>query len=208
MKGCGVLINQENYIKLFLELDSIENEKLEISIEEVSKILYCTPRNSRIIIKKLSELNYINWQGGKGRGNKSKIVFKEDPHDLLMNKAIELVKKGKLTRAQNLMNEYDCHFRGISYEFNKWIDSLFGYKVEEYKDKKLDVLRIKVGMKQIKNLDPTYVFLRSQIHILNQITDSLFTFNHQSNKVEGKLCFFYEYDSEKKSCLLYLKKHK
>lgn len=196
----------EKYITLFLHFQRIIDKSIQASIEEISQILFCTPRNSRIIIKKFVDLGWIQWEHGMGRGNKSKIIFKESPYDLIIKRAMELVRNGELRSARKLINEYENIFHGLTHEFNSWIETLFGYKIENYNQKEIDVLRIKANIKPIVNLDPICVFLRSQIHILKQVNDTLVNYNYITGQIEPHIAFFWEYNSEKNSWTIYLRK--
>lgn len=46
-----------------------------ITIQNISETLFCTERNSKLIIKKLEDLHWIMWFPGRGRGNRSKLSF-------------------------------------------------------------------------------------------------------------------------------------
>lgn len=196
----------EKYITLFLYFQRVIDEKILVSIEEISQILFCTPRNSRIILKKLVDIGWIHWEHGMGRGNKSKLMFKESPYDLIIRKSMDLVRNGEIRSAKKLINEYENIYPDLTHEFNSWIETLFGYKIENYNQKELDVLRIKVQINPIVNLDPIYVFLRSQIHVLKQVSDTLVNYNSISRQIEPHIAFFWEYDSGKNSWTIYLRK--
>ncbi|NPC92121.1 hypothetical protein HOO54_07800 [Bacillus sp. WMMC1349] len=76
----------EHYLKLSTEFSS---EAVAISIQEVAGILCCTPRNAKLILSKLENLQWIRWKRGGGRGHKSEVQFLKQPCTLLF----ETVKK-------------------------------------------------------------------------------------------------------------------
>lgn len=71
-----------------------EGEQLEITVQNISETLFCTERNSKLIIKKLEELHWIAWFPGRGRGNRSKLIFKKHPAPLILDRGKEITKKG------------------------------------------------------------------------------------------------------------------
>ena len=134
---------------LFMHFQKCINEDITTSIEEISGILFCTPRNSKSVLKKLVNLRWINWISGMGRGNKSKLIFLEQPYNLIMKKCMELIKQGEVKSARNLINDYSDMYTDLASEFNSWVDTLFGYNVEISGNKKLDILRLKIEIAPI-----------------------------------------------------------
>ncbi|OVE69066.1 hypothetical protein CCS79_09075 [Clostridium diolis] len=197
----------EKYIMLFMHFQKCINEDITTSIEEISGILFCTPRNSKSVLKKLVNLRWINWISGMGRGNKSKLIFLEQPYNLIMKKCMELIKQGEVKSARNLINDYSDMYTGLASEFNSWVDTLFGYNVEISGNKKLDILRLKIEIAPIAiQLDPIDATLRSDRHILKQISDTLLQYNSTTKQFEPRIAFFWEYNEVKQSLYMYLNK--
>ena len=64
----------------FLELRAgfehgVEHEPQPITLEELAERLYCSTRNVKILLKKMSDQNWISWKPGRGRGNISELTF-------------------------------------------------------------------------------------------------------------------------------------
>lgn len=197
----------EKYIELFRHFQKFINEDITTSIEEISGILFCTPRNSKCVLKKLVNLRWINWTSGMGRGNKSKLMFLEQPYNLIMKKCMELVKDGEVKSARNLINDYSDMYINLVSDFNSWIDTLFGYNVEISGNKKLDILRLKIETSPIAiQLDPIEATLRSDRHILRQISDTLLKYNSTTKQFEPSIAFFWEYNEVRQSLYMYLNK--
>lgn len=71
-----------------------EGEQFEVTVQMIAETLFCTERNSKLIIKKLEELHWITWFPGRGRGNRSKLIFQKQPMTLILDRGKELTKKG------------------------------------------------------------------------------------------------------------------
>ncbi len=74
----------DQYIELWIAYGKgkKEGEQLEITVQNISETLFCTERNSKLIIKKLEELRWIVWFPGRGRGNRSKLIFQKATNDI------------------------------------------------------------------------------------------------------------------------------
>ncbi len=85
----------DQYIELWIAYGKgeKEGEQLEVTVQNISETLFCTERNSKLIIKKLDELNWIKWFPGRGRGNRSKLIFQKDPISLILDRGKEITKK-------------------------------------------------------------------------------------------------------------------
>ncbi|MFD1906311.1 SgrR family transcriptional regulator [Paenibacillus rhizoplanae] len=50
-------------------------QPIPVTIEQLTGILHCTPRNVKFILRKLEEQQLIAWIPGRGRGNRSQMTF-------------------------------------------------------------------------------------------------------------------------------------
>lgn len=202
------MIILEQYIQLWLQCANNERteKQLEISIQNISETLFCTTRNSKLIIKKLEKLKWICWQPGQGRGNRSTIVFLKHPVTLILEMGKEITKKGDIKGGRTLIKQYSSYFPHLSHQFERWIESLFGHQVEITEQGRQDILRLQTNIKCISDFDPTLVSLRSECHIAKHIYDTLVYFNTYTNEIEPRLAFYWEYDNRRIVWTFYLRK--
>lgn len=200
------MIILEQYIALFEKMKPKGRTNIPLSLDEVASILFCTYRNARLIIKKMEELNWVQWTPGKGRGNRSSITFLVDARELVLQRAKELVKKGDLREAKKLITNFESIFPKLEEQFTSWFDSLFGYHTEIYNQQRTDILRLKVNLLPIARLDPLFVTLRSECHILKNLTDTLVKYNNKNNQIEPCLAFYWECNEDHKTWLFYIRK--
>ncbi|MGF9967013.1 ABC transporter substrate-binding protein [Bacillus rhizoplanae] len=202
------MIILDHYIQLWLQYARGGNlgDNIEISLQDISKSLYCTDRNSKFTIKKLEEMQWIGWVPGRGRGNRSKIAFLQDPATLIYEKGKELVKQGEIKSGKAFIQTYAEHFPYVLEKFQTWIDTLFGYHIEQSPQGRIDVLRLNMRIQPIIYLDPMYVTLRSECHIVKHVCDTLVHYNEMTNEVEPRLAFYWEYNDIHKVWTFYLRK--
>ncbi|WP_369899479.1 ABC transporter substrate-binding protein [Bacillus manliponensis] len=207
-KGGRKMVILEQYVQLWIKYMNNErtDKKLEISIQNISETLFCTTRNSKFIIKRLEELEWICWQPGRGRGKRSTIVFLKEPNSLVLEIGKEIVKKGDINDGRTFVKQYDSYFPHLSHQFEGWIESLFGHQVEVTKQGRQDILRLQANIKCISNFDPTLISLRSDCHVAKHVYDTLVYFNIYTGVIEPRLAFHWEYENGRMVWTFYLRK--
>lgn len=183
-----------------------EGERLEVTVQNISGTLFCTERNSKLIIKKLDELNWIKWFPGRGRGNRSKLIFQKHPMSLILDRGKEIMKKGDVKSGSIFVERYSSHFPSVKGEYHSWVDSIFGHKVEMTSEGRRDVLRLQVQMNLDITLDPVYATMRSECHMVKHIFDTLVYVDGNTNIIEPRLAFHWEYNDAEKIWTFYLRK--
>lgn len=202
------MIILEQYMHLWIQYGKgrAEGDKFEVTIQNISETLFCTERNSKLIIKKLEELNWIMWFPGRGRGNRSKLLFQKHPLSLILERGKEITKQGDVKSGSAFIERYSSHFPLLQTQFQTWIDSIFGYQVERTSKGRRDVLRLQVQMNLDIALDPLYATMRSECHMVKHIYDTLVYVDGNTNSVEPRLAFYWEYDDQKYMWTFYLRK--
>lgn len=202
------MIILEQYMHLWIQYGKgrAEGDKFEVTIQNISETLFCTERNSKLIIKKLEELNWIMWFPGRGRGNRSKLLFQKHPLSLILERGKEITKQGDVKSGSAFIERYSSHFPLLQTQFQTWIDSIFGYQVERTSKGRRDVLRLQVQMNLDIALDPLYATMRSECHMVKHIYDTLVYVDGNTNSVEPRLAFYWEYDDQEYMWTFYLRK--
>lgn len=181
-------------------------EQLEVTVQMIAETLFCTERNSKLIIKKLEELHWITWFPGRGRGNRSKLIFQMQPMTLVLERGKELTKKGDVKSGISFVGRYSSQFPSVKKEYETWVDSLFGHQIERTPEGRKDVLRLQVQMNLDIALDPVYATMRSECHMVKHIFDTIVYVNEETNSIEPRLAFHWEYNDADKVWTFYLRK--
>lgn len=198
----------DQYIELWIAYGKgkKEGEQLEITVQNISETLFCTERNSKLIIKKLDELNWIVWFPGRGRGNRSKLIFQKQPIPLILAKGKEITRKGDVKSGISFVERYSSQFPSVKKEYEVWVHSIFGHKIERTPEGRKDVLRLQVQMNLDIALDPVYATMRSECHMVKHIFDTLVYVNEETNCIEPRLAFHWQYNDADKVWTFYLRK--
>ncbi len=201
------MILVEHYNRLFQSVRHCAiGEMIEISIDIVSETLFVTDRNSKLTIKKWVDLGWIQWFPGRGRGNRSKIIFLKRPEQLIIEMLQHAIEKEDLHAAKVILDQFSDDYPKLQQRYDEWLKTLFGFHQVEEQGGALDVLRIQYTSLPILPLDPTEISLRSHGHIIKQVCDTLVHYDEQQHCFTPGLAFFWEHTKDFTKWKFYLRK--
>ncbi|MFD2612231.1 SgrR family transcriptional regulator [Paenibacillus gansuensis] len=165
-------------------------EKVPVTVDELSSIFFCTPRNVKIVIKKLSDADWIEWYSGRGRGNVSSLLFKQPLEDVLLEVAREEMARGQLKEALSAIEKYGEHTDAKD-RFMEWLNGYFGYDSVQKHTGHIQTFRFPL-YRTISTLDPCKLIYAFDGHLGRQIFDTLVVFNKQTQMIEPHLAHCWE----------------
>ncbi|MBM6618022.1 ABC transporter substrate-binding protein [Bacillus suaedaesalsae] len=174
-----------------------EGETFPILMDELLQTLKCTRRNAQLLLKKMTDVEYVNWMPGKGRGNTSKLTFLMPLSDIVLERAKQLTLEEKLDEAWKLIHQV----QQVKFEFTEWLYRHFGFQTENEED----VLRFPF-YRSVLDLDPTFVNRRTEGHLIEQIFNTLVLFDNNTKTIRPSLAHFWECNEEYTEWTLYLRK--
>ncbi|MFS0919983.1 ABC transporter substrate-binding protein [Brevibacillus sp. 179-C 1.1 NHS] len=198
----------EQYIRLCAGRPTEEiGRPLDISLAEVAAILFCTLRNATLTLKKMQSQGWVVWQPGRGRGNRSVITCMLEPADLVLTVAKELVQKGEIRSAREMIDQYSSDLQALDENFSRWMNSQFGPRVMREKGNRgrVDTLRLFYN-RPFAGLDPIHIVLRSESHMVKHLFDCLVRFDPVTRTIEPAIAFYWEASEEGKQWTFYLRK--
>ncbi|TXK86108.1 SgrR family transcriptional regulator [Paenibacillus sp. N3.4] len=182
----------------------VENEPQPITLEELANRLYCTTRNVKILLKKMSEQDWIIWKPGRGRGHVSELTFLVTVEDMISKQAMALASRGDYKGTIELIHQLG-RGEALQDSFIDWLFSYFGYRAVENEERYKDILRFPV-YKWLVSLDPALSFFAFDCHLINQIFDTLVQYNPQSKVVEPHLAHYWDISEDGLHYTFYLRK--
>lgn len=160
------------------------SESASVQIDEIADFLCCTRRNTRMVLKKMSDEQWITWAPAVGRGKFSALTFLSTPEKLSVDLATRCLEEGKLDVAlsvldgnQDALLELIHKVLGVSHEKGKQIVKLPYYR-------------------QLHILTPSFAIRRSEQHLMQQIFNGLTQWNKKGD-VEGDIAHHWEMLSPK-----------
>lgn len=193
----------------FLELRAgfehgVEHKPQPITLEELAERLYCSTRNVKILLKKMSDHNWISWKPGRGRGNISELTFLVSSEDMISKQAMELANRGDYLGTIELIHQLGKG-ETLQDSFIEWLFSFFGYRAVEHEERFKDTLRVPV-YKWLVTLDPAQTFFAFDFHLASQIFDTLIRYNLQTMVIEPHLAHYWEISEDGLHYTFYLRK--
>ncbi|MDU2243594.1 MAG: ABC transporter substrate-binding protein [Paenibacillus sp.] len=163
----------EDYLRLRKAFPAYkEREPFGISMGELAEVLFCTPRNAKLIIMKMVELEWIGFLSGRGRGHTSELTFLVPAAALLLQEAQERVKRGDVPGAFDWLKAGE-EFAAVRPQFLEWLTAYFGYQAEQINgDHLMETLRLPI-YREIVSLDPADAIYTFDTHMVHQIYSRL-----------------------------------
>ncbi|PYI52841.1 ABC transporter substrate-binding protein [Paenibacillus flagellatus] len=181
-----------------------DREPIPVTLEDIARKLYCTERNAKLVVRKMAEQGWIDWTPGRGRGNRSALAFLVDRERMLMDNARHMAQRGDVPEALELIRQYG---EGTSAKerFGEWLSAYFGYKEERTERNAVEVLRFPVTQ-SFYSLDPIVTYSALDLHIINQLFDTLVCFDRHSGTFLPRLAHHWETDGTNRTWTFYLRK--
>ncbi|EHN68632.1 SgrR family transcriptional regulator [Aliivibrio fischeri] len=150
-----------------------------VQIDDIADLLCCTRRNTRMVLKKMSEEKWIDWIPAVGRGKSSVLEFLSTPDTVYLSLARRNIEEGKLDVALDILDgnqdallDLIHKVLGVSHEKGKQVVKLPYYR-------------------QLNLLKPSLAIRRSEQHLMQQIFNGLTQWN-KNGEVEGDIAHHWE----------------
>lgn len=178
---------------------------VEATLEELAAALFCTPRNAKLVLKRLQEENLIEWLPGRGRGNRSRIGFKADKEDYLLAHATSQAEEGHYRTALELLETYGSGTEART-RFVRWLNGRFGLYQETVQGQEdCDTLRFPV-YRTVQTLDPGCVNYAFDSHLLQHIFDRLVTYDEELERIVPSIAHTWSSDERATTWTFHLRK--
>ncbi|KQL52736.1 hypothetical protein AN964_03840 [Heyndrickxia shackletonii] len=200
------MISSEQYLSILLSLPTLpkKGETISVTIGELANVLYCTPRNVKLILRKLAEDGFIQWRGGVGRGHPSQMTPLRDFNEVAVGHFQDLLVKDKIKEAMNILYLKDLPLP-LRHKLHRFLENRFGFQVERANATTVDVLRVTMRRKP-DSLDPAFVSTSTEAFLLQQICDTLLVFNPKEKTFIPGLAHSWESNDDGSQWTFYLRK--
>ncbi|MGG1633643.1 ABC transporter substrate-binding protein [Paenibacillus sp. NRS-1760] len=174
----------------------------EASLEKIAEALYCTERNAKLVLRKLSEEGFIEWKAGRGRGNRSQITFQKDREKLLLDLSRQYAEDGDYNKAFHLLQNFG-EGTAANEKFMEWMRGSFGFHKQQ--GKLADVLRLPIT-RTIMTLDPAECIFSFDAHIIQQICDRLVVLEENTGRILPCIAHEWECNEDATAWTFHLRK--
>ncbi|MBL4829452.1 MAG: SgrR family transcriptional regulator [Aliivibrio sp.] len=146
----------------------------------ISEVLFCTRRNTRMVINKMVEEGWVEWIPAVGRGKSSRLNFIRSNDEVNLELATRHVEDGRLDQALITLNNDAKLLAQV-------IQDKLGFSQQQGKQ----VVRLPY-YRQFVNLNPQKPVRRSEQHIIKQIFSGLTKIDENSEQLCGDLAHHWE----------------
>lgn len=167
----------QQFQRLAQQLDCDERE---ISLAEVADLLCCTPRNARLLLRRMQDQGWLSWSAEAGRGRRSRLILLDNQESLTRRRLRDLLSQGQLTQAVRLAE-------GRLDLLTPLLIEQLGQATREGRQ----ILRVPY-YRPLPQLLPTDPLRRSEIHLSRQIFNGLTRRNEENGEIEGDLAHHWE----------------
>ncbi|MCM3631138.1 SgrR family transcriptional regulator [Paenibacillus glycanilyticus] len=174
----------------------------EASLEQVAEALFCTERNAKLVLRKLTEEGLIDWRAGRGRGNRSHITFREDREKLLLDLSRQYAEDGEYNKAFHLLQTFGDG-TAANEKFMDWMSGSFGFRKQPGKE--ADVLRLPI-FKTVMTLDPADFVYSLCSHMIQQIFDRLVLLEQSTGQIKAGIAHYWEHNEDATVWTFHLRK--
>lgn len=186
------MVNDDRYLALYSSFaeEAGTGVPIEVSLEELAEKLYCTTRNVKLVVRKLAEEGMIEWNAGRGRGNRSRMTFLLDKDKKLLELAAACATRGEYNRAFELIREYGDG-TSARQQFVEWMNGHFGYQSAREGESELICLPV---YRPIVTLDPKDLYYSFSAHMVKQLFDTLVVYDRTTSSILPSLAHAWESD--------------
>ncbi|WP_321149681.1 HTH-type transcriptional regulator SgrR [Aeromonas jandaei] len=155
-------------------------DEREISLAEVADLLCCTPRNARLLLRRMQDQGWLNWMAEAGRGRRSRLTLLDSQESLTRRRLRDLLSEGQLAQAVRLAEDRLDLLTPLLLE-------QLGQATREGRQ----ILRVPY-YRPLPQLLPTGPMRRSEVHLSRQIFNGLTRRNEENGEIEGDLAHHWE----------------
>ncbi|WP_046212671.1 ABC transporter substrate-binding protein [Paenibacillus wulumuqiensis] len=197
----------EDYMRLRRSFTAHGDEQMfSVTMEQLAGALFCTPRNARLILSRMTEAGWIAFQPGRGRGNRSVLSFLRPAADVMLEEARARVTAGDVQAAFDWVHEYES-VAAVREAFLPWLTSYFGYSAERSDSEQMvETLRLPI-YRPIVCLDPADAVFAFDTEMIEQLYSRLTGYDTAAERVTAGLAHHWECSGEGTVWTFYLLKN-
>ncbi|OXS57627.1 ABC transporter substrate-binding protein [Cohnella sp. CIP 111063] len=174
------------------------------TLDEIAKLLDCTPRNAANIVRAMSRNGWIAWESSRGRGRRSTLSFLAQAEDIAAQAMLQAINRKDVARA---IGQIQIHRNSSALQehLQGRLLSYFGHHVETSKDRQIDTLRIPIRQ-PLHTVDPLYMNLLAESFVASHVFDGLVRRSDSGDDIKPSIAHAWETDETRTLWTFYLRK--
>lgn len=160
----------------------------ETTVVTLARILNCSERHVKNIVKLLHSEGAIKWVTQRGRGKKPRLTILFSKDELLLDQSKEMVRIGRYHDAFLLV---DAMEKQMQVTFQKWFAENLGLTQETDSEVELDILRYPFYETSLV-MDPIRIVSRHDAHMVRQLFNRLVEYDAAANELKPSIAHHWE----------------
>lgn len=188
-----------------ISITELLHQAYPVTLEELAIVLHCTYRNVKLILKRMQDKQWIQWQPGRGRGNHSKLTLRKDSEELWLDQVRIYLDRDQWERAAQILSRLREAPRHRADLFQKIESSFSAVKKVTKGNRVQDTLRF-ISYRPMAPLDPALVTRRTELHMVQQIFEGLVSYDRETKQLKPHLAIDLECGSDYRTWAFQLRK--
>lgn len=187
----------QHYFTLF---DHWGPNQCTVYVSDLASILQCSERHTKTVIRKLQEIQWIDWHASTGRGKPSLLAFlvtREEVHETTIK---AYLSEGNISKAVEYMTDLP-----LEQSFIQWIESQFKLTPANLQEKGLDILSYP-HYYPVNTFNPMHTVSRHEGHIMDHVFNRLLRFDEQTMSFKYELAYAFQKKQNGRKWFFYLRK--
>jgi len=178
----------------------------ETTLEEIGRLLDCTPRNAANLVRAMSRNGWISWAAERGRGRRSSIAFLAPAEEIAAQAMRRAIERKDVARAINQI-QIRSHRQSSALQehLQGWLLSYFGHHAETRNDRQIDTLRLPIRL-PLHTVDPLYMNLLAESFVASHVFDGLVRRSDEGDGIAPSIAHAWETNATRTEWTFYLRK--
>ncbi|QMV41912.1 ABC transporter substrate-binding protein [Cohnella cholangitidis] len=180
-------------------------DSVETTLDEIGKLLDCTPRNATNILRAMCANGWAAWDSSRGRGRRSSLRFLVQPEEIAVQSMLQAINRKDIARAIDQIRAHRSSST-LQEHLQGWLLTYFGHHTEMRSDRQIDTLRIPIRQ-PLHTVDPLYMNLLAESFVSSHVFDGLVRRNDdRRDEIAPSIAHAWEADSSRTEWTFYLHK--
>lgn len=193
------------YLLLHSKYGTVNMDELTgVTLDELAAALGCTHRNALTVIRRMEQLEWIEWRSQRGRGARSVLRFMVPPEDIAAQSMTQAIRRKDVRMAIDDLRRH-AGASAMQDRLQGWLLSYFGHHAEMRRDRQIDSLRLPIRQ-PLQTIDPLNMNLLAETFIASHVFDGLVRRAGDTGAVVPGLAHAWECDESRTVWTFFLRK--
>lgn len=180
------------------------DEHTGVTLDELAAVLGCTHRNALTVVRRMEQLEWIEWRSQRGRGARSVLRFRIPAEEIAAQSMTQAIRRKDVRLAIEDLRRH-AGASSLQDRLQGWLLSYFGHHAEVRSDRQIDSLRLPIRQ-PMQTIDPLKMNLLAESFIASHVFDGLVRRAGDTGSVVPGLAHAWESNEDRTEWTFFLRK--